>query len=289
MTVPAGKKSIPCKWAFKRKLHADGTIERYKARLVIKGFYQRAGIDYSAVYRGEFTVADRDLNEVPPYQNDPFMSHVNDLATFDSVRAAQPAHEGATTIMAQGCDWTAGEHPVVSKQHNHPGRTFSSMNRLREDWPAGTGRSPPPEPALIFSRDAHRHTHEVAADVLAQTCERLLTMREPGLRPTWGLDARNPPAADAHEGTEEHIREAHRDWHIVDCGNSGMSPDLHILQSLAGDTSPLETDGVHLDQPADAPSEPAPPPHPAAMGNASPARGLGGAENSAMAEGVEPG
>lgn len=50
MTVPAGKKSIPCKWVFKRKLHADGTIERYKARLVIKGFYQRAGIDYSAVF-----------------------------------------------------------------------------------------------------------------------------------------------------------------------------------------------------------------------------------------------
>ena len=50
MTVPAGKKSIPCKWVFKRKLHADGSIERYKARLVIKGFYQRAGIDYSAVF-----------------------------------------------------------------------------------------------------------------------------------------------------------------------------------------------------------------------------------------------
>ena len=67
-----------------------------------------------------------------------------------------------------------------------------------------------------------------------------------------------------------------------------MSPDFEILQSLAGDTSPLETDGSDADQPADAPSEPAPPPHPAAMGNASSVRGLGGAEDSAMAEGVEP-
>ena len=113
-------------------------------------------------------------------------------------------------------------------------------------------------------------------------------MREPGLRPTWGLDADNPPAADAHEGTEEHIREAHRDRHTVDCGNNGMSPDFDILQSLAGDTSPLETDGSDSDQFANAPSEPAPPPHPAVMGNSGPVRGLGGADDSAMAEGVEP-
>ena len=81
-------------------------------------------------------------------------------------------------------------------------------------------------------------------------------MREPSLQPTWGLDARNPPEADAHEGTEEHIREAHRDRHTVDCGNSGMSPDLDILQSLADDASLLETDGSDSDQPAGAPSEP---------------------------------
>ena len=51
---------------------------------------------------------------------------------------------------------------------------------------------------------------------------------------------------------------------------------------------PLETDGSDSDQPSDAPSEPAPPPHPIAMGNASPVRGLRGADDSAMAEGVEP-
>ena len=141
---------------------------------------------------------------------------------------------------------------------------------------------------MLFSRDAHHHTLEAAAYVVAQTCEHLLTLCEPGRRPTWGLDAENPPAADAHEGTEEHIREAHRDRHTVDCGNSEMSPDLAILQSLAGDVSPLETDGSDSDQPADAPDEPAPPPHPAAMGNASPVRGLGGADDSAMAEGLEP-
>ena len=95
------------------------------------------------------------------------------------------------------------------------------------EWLAGTVRSPPPEPALLFSRDAHRHTPEVAVDVVAQTCERLLTMCEQGLRPTWGMDTEHPPAADEHEGAEEHIRDAHRYRHTVDRSNSGMSPNMN--------------------------------------------------------------
>ena len=63
--------------------------------------------------------------------------------------------------------------------------------------------------------------------------------------------------------------------HTVDCGNTGMSPYFDILQSLAGDASPPVTDGSDSDLPAEAPHEPAPPPRPAAMGNASLVRGLG--------------
>ena len=240
---------------------------------------------------GLFEVADRDMHEVPPYENDAFMQQVKRLAAFDPVWAALPPQAGAATVDAttvQARDWGQGEHPRVSKQHNQPGRALGSLGCPYDEWPAGTVRSPPPEPALLFSRDTHRHTLEVAADVVAQTCECLLTPRDPGLRPAWGLDAEHPQAADADEGTEEHIRDTHRDRHTVDCGNSGMSPDMDILESLAGDVSLLETDGSDSDQPAGAPSEPAPPPHPAAMGNASPVRGLRGADDSAMAEGVEP-
>ncbi|GJZ88510.1 retrotransposon protein, putative, ty1-copia subclass [Tanacetum coccineum] len=44
--LPPGCKPLGYKWIFKKKMKADGTIDKYKARLVIKGFRQREGLDY---------------------------------------------------------------------------------------------------------------------------------------------------------------------------------------------------------------------------------------------------
>lgn len=44
--LPPDRKVIRCKWIFKTKFKSDGSIEKYKARLVILGYKQTYGIDY---------------------------------------------------------------------------------------------------------------------------------------------------------------------------------------------------------------------------------------------------
>ena len=48
--LPKGKKTIGCKWVYKRKTDADGSLKRYKARLVAKGYSQQHGLDYDETF-----------------------------------------------------------------------------------------------------------------------------------------------------------------------------------------------------------------------------------------------
>ncbi|PRQ19007.1 putative RNA-directed DNA polymerase [Rosa chinensis] len=47
---PQGKKAVGCRWMFTVKHNADGSVNRYKARLVVKGFTQTYGIDYDETF-----------------------------------------------------------------------------------------------------------------------------------------------------------------------------------------------------------------------------------------------
>ena len=49
-TLPPGKKAIGSKWVYKVKTNGDGTIERYKARLVAQGFNQKFGSGYDETF-----------------------------------------------------------------------------------------------------------------------------------------------------------------------------------------------------------------------------------------------
>eukprot|EP00253_Pinus_taeda_P021922 PITA_21922 len=47
---PLGNKPIGCKWVYKNKYKADGSLDKHKARFVAKGFAQKEGVDYEYTF-----------------------------------------------------------------------------------------------------------------------------------------------------------------------------------------------------------------------------------------------
>lgn len=46
VSPPSHANVVGCKWVFRIKRKPNGTIKRYKARLVTKGFHRKHGVDF---------------------------------------------------------------------------------------------------------------------------------------------------------------------------------------------------------------------------------------------------
>ena len=47
---PKDKKAIGMKWVYRTKLNPDGSVNKYKARLVVKGYVHIFGVDFSEMF-----------------------------------------------------------------------------------------------------------------------------------------------------------------------------------------------------------------------------------------------
>jgi hypothetical protein len=50
VSCPPGTNVVTSKWLFRHKLTSDGSLDRYKARWVLRGFTQCPGVDYDETF-----------------------------------------------------------------------------------------------------------------------------------------------------------------------------------------------------------------------------------------------
>ena len=80
--LPLNARVLPTRWAFKIKRDEDGTIARYKARWVAKGFLQRDGIDYEETYAAVMQIQTSRAIMVYALEHDLELTHLDFTTAF---------------------------------------------------------------------------------------------------------------------------------------------------------------------------------------------------------------
>ncbi|KAG9442993.1 hypothetical protein H6P81_018847 [Aristolochia fimbriata] len=100
VSLPPGKSIVGCKWIFKVKTTADGSIDGYKARLVAKGYTQEYGIDYEETFapvaRSSFDCFScKEVYMKPP----PGYSHLPGQSNHDSALFTRCSSRGIVLLL----------------------------------------------------------------------------------------------------------------------------------------------------------------------------------------------
>jgi len=119
---------IGCKWIYKKKINPDGCT-RYKARLVIKGYEQKEGIDYDQIYAPVSKMATFRLILALAAQYGWDVDHMDVVTAFLNPRSDP---DNIYMEMPLGIDWLASNRSASNGSASSGSTSSGSVLILRK-------------------------------------------------------------------------------------------------------------------------------------------------------------